>query len=94
MWPTRPSLGDGLCHRPAKKEQPVVIVSVSSESQPRDNAVHFVYSLESSTEKRVLVGLKYAVFGCGNSDWAGIYQRMPTLIDNALFDKGAERIAP
>jgi len=72
----------------------VVIVSASYEGQPPDNAVHFVYSLEFSIGKRDLVRPKCAVFGCGNIDWAGTYQRIPTLINNALFDRGAERVAP
>lgn len=39
-----------------------------------------------------LKGVRYAVFGCGNSDWAQTYQRIPALIDTTLEQRGAERL--
>lgn len=37
-------------------------------------------------------GIRYAVFGCGHTDWASTYQSIPTLIDERLSSCGAERI--
>lgn len=34
----------------------------------------------------------FAVFGCGNRDWALTYQRIPTLCDGTLSERGAKRI--
>lgn len=49
-------------------EGAVLIVTASYEGQPTDNAKHFVNWLEYQTENSLL-GVKYAVFGCGNSEW-------------------------
>lgn len=75
---------------PLPKEEPIVIVTASFEGEPADNAVDFVRYLE--TNKGSLEGVRYAVFGCGNKDWAQTYQKVPRFIDNDLFAKGAERI--
>lgn len=36
----------------------------------------------------------FAVFGCGNHDWASTYQKIPTLCDNTLAERGAHRVVP
>ena len=37
-------------------------------------------------------GVRYAVFGCGNKDWAATYQAVPRLIDERLTAHGARRV--
>lgn len=37
-------------------------------------------------------GIKYAVFGVGNSDWVHTFHRVPRLIDDTLSMLGCERI--
>jgi cytochrome P450/NADPH-cytochrome P450 reductase len=37
--------------------------------------------------------VRYAVFGCGNSDWAATYQSVPRLIDEQLAAHGAKNLA-
>ena len=32
------------------------------------------------------------MFGCGNRDWSQTYQRIPTLCDKLLEDRGATRL--
>ena len=32
------------------------------------------------------------MFGCGNRDWALTYQKIPTLVDGAMADRGARRV--
>lgn len=39
-----------------------------------------------------LEGVKYAVFGCGNRDWATTYQRVPKLIDNIMKERGGAQL--
>ena len=33
----------------------------------------------------------YAVYVCGNRDWVATFQKVPTLIDDALAERGAKR---
>lgn len=78
------------------KEKPIVIITASYEGLPTDDAARFVAWLESlkhDTEEKKLEGVKYAVFGCGHSDWASTFQKIPTLVDDILPTLGAERIA-
>ena len=74
------------------KDQPTVIITASYEGLPPDNAGHFVAWLESLQNQQALQGIQYAVFGCGHSDWATTYQRIPTLVDELLDDCGGERL--
>ncbi|MFT3801017.1 MAG: flavodoxin domain-containing protein [Burkholderiaceae bacterium] len=39
-----------------------------------------------------LAGLRYSVFGCGNSDWASTFQAIPQRIDAGLERLGARRV--
>ena len=72
------------------KNKPTVIVTASFEGQPADNAARFVEDLVNLTGNE-LDGVSYAVFGCGNKDWAITYQRIPRLVDETLEKRGAKR---
>ncbi|EKM50238.1 uncharacterized protein PHACADRAFT_153718 [Phanerochaete carnosa HHB-10118-sp] len=72
---------------------PVVIVTASFEGQPADNAAHFVSWL-TALEGAALARVAFAVFGCGNKDWAGTYQRVPALCDDTLAARGGTRVVP
>ena len=74
------------------KDAPVVIITASYEGQPPDNAAHFVHWLENLKENEV-DGVQYAVFGCGHHDWQATFQRIPSLVDKILEERGAKRIA-
>lgn len=37
-------------------------------------------------------GVKYSVFGCGNSDWVRTFQRVPQAIDTLLEERGGKRL--
>ena len=39
-----------------------------------------------------LANVSFGVFGCGNSDWAHTFQRIPSLVDRMLEDRGARRL--
>lgn len=72
-------------------DHPVAIITASYEGLPPDNAAQFVEWLKHA-EKDKFKGVKYAVFGCGHKDWASTYQRVPTLIDEAMKTGGASRL--
>ena len=42
--------------------------------------------------KDAFAKVRYAVFGCGNSDWAATYQSVPRLIDEQLATHGARAV--
>lgn len=71
-------------------EDPVVIVTSSYNGAPPDNAKRFVDWLTTSTPD--LTGMEYLVLGCGSLDWAATYQRVPTVVDEAMAAAGATRI--
>lgn len=75
------------------KEGVVVIVSASYNGQPPTNAKSFMEWLEVVPESDIQ-GVRYAVFGCGDHNWASTYQRIPRLIDDKLAMKGAQRLLP
>lgn len=64
---------------------------VACVGEPADNAAHFVEWLTSLREKE-LENTRFAVFGCGHHDWARTYQRIPKLIDQALEERGGQRL--
>ena len=71
----------------------IVIVTASYEGKPPDNARQFVAAL-SGLRPGGLAGAHFAVFGCGNRQWARTYQAVPTQVDEALAAAGGTRIAP
>ncbi|MFK7912968.1 MAG: cytochrome P450, partial [Pseudomonadales bacterium] len=70
----------------------VLIATASYNGTPPDNAGAFCEWLTSTPGD--LSGVRYAVFGLGNRDWATTYQRIPRLLDSALEEAGAERLLP
>jgi cytochrome P450/NADPH-cytochrome P450 reductase len=69
----------------------VVILTASYEGQPPDNARQFTAWLDALSAD-ALKGVRYAVFGCGNRQWARTYQAVPKRFDAALEAAGATRI--
>jgi cytochrome P450 / NADPH-cytochrome P450 reductase len=74
------------------KEGGVLIFCASYNGAPPDNATQFVKWLRDGLAKDALKGVNYAVFGCGNSDWAATYQSIPRLIDEQMAAHGANSI--
>ncbi|RZD89966.1 reductase [Streptomyces albidoflavus] len=85
--PTVASL-DQYTEKLAGSQGPVVIVAASYNGRPTDDAAEFVASLENLAPGS-LAGLRYAVLGVGDRNWAATYQRIPTLIDERLAAAGA-----
>jgi len=77
------------------REGAVMIATASYNGTPPDNAVQFCDWLRGGAlESGALEGVSYAVFGCGNQDWASTFQAIPRLIDDKLAEYGARRITP
>jgi cytochrome P450/NADPH-cytochrome P450 reductase len=75
------------------KEGLVVIATASYNGLPPDNAVEFCEWLRrEELNAESLAGVKFAVFGCGNRDWAATFQAIPRLIDERLAACGATRV--
>ncbi|HEX3114579.1 MAG TPA: cytochrome P450 [Bradyrhizobium sp.] len=70
----------------------VLIFCASYNGAAPDNATQFVKWLGSGLPKDALAKVRYAVFGCGNSDWAATYQSIPRLIDEQLAAHGGRSV--
>lgn len=72
-----------------------VIVTASYNGTPPDNAAAFCAWLEDpALAGEAFAGVSYAVFGCGNRDWAATYQKIPRFVDDQLAAHGAARLLP
>ncbi|MGN7979636.1 bifunctional cytochrome P450/NADPH--P450 reductase [Burkholderia sp. 22313] len=69
----------------------IVVVTASYEGQPPDNARSFLPHIEA-TRTGTLDGVKFAVLGCGNKQWARTYQAIPKRVDAAFENAGATRV--
>src|SRR5271168_429741 len=70
----------------------VLIFCASYNGAPPDNAAQFVKWLGGELAPDAFAGVRYALFGCGNTDWAATYQAIPRLIDDRLSGHGAKRV--
>jgi cytochrome P450/NADPH-cytochrome P450 reductase len=73
------------------REGAVVVVTATYEGQPPDNARQFVAMLDVA-KPGSLTGTRFAVFGCGNRQWARTYQAIPIKVDATLELAGAARV--
>ena len=73
------------------EEAVALFVTASYEGRPPDNARAFMDWLEGRPPGS-LAGLRYAVFGCGNRQWARTFQAIPKRTDALLEAAGAERL--
>nr|WP_277351820.1 cytochrome P450 [Antrihabitans stalactiti] len=72
------------------REGVVAIATATYNGTPPDNAVEFTRWL-TDTEPD-LTGIRYTVFGCGNSEWADTFQHLPIFIDGRMEKLGAQRL--
>jgi cytochrome P450/NADPH-cytochrome P450 reductase len=70
----------------------VLIFCASYNGAPPDNATQFFKWLGGDLSKDAFAGLRFAVFGCGNSDWAATYQSIPRFIDERLAAHGGHSV--
>ncbi|KAJ7187242.1 fatty acid hydroxylase [Mycena filopes] len=88
----RPSVGtlDSALGK-VPKDGPVIIITASFEGEPADNAARFIDWLRN-IDGNELEGCRFAVFGCGNSDWTTTFQKIPTLCDELFEKRGGTRL--
>jgi cytochrome P450 / NADPH-cytochrome P450 reductase len=70
----------------------VLIFCASYNGAPPDNATQFTRWLGGDLPKDAFAKVRYAVFGCGNSDWAATYQSIPRMIDEQLAAHGGRSV--
>lgn len=70
-----------------------IIVTASYNGTPPDNAAQFCEWLQDpGPAADACSGLRYTLFGCGNTDWAATYQAVPQLIDAGMERRGGTRV--
>ncbi len=69
-------------------EGATIILCATYNGHPPDSAARFVEQLDGGR----FTGARYAVFGCGNSEWSATFQAIPRLIDQRLQAAGAQRL--
>jgi cytochrome P450/NADPH-cytochrome P450 reductase len=70
-----------------------MIVCSSYNGTPPDNAAAFCRWIAGAPPETAR-GVSYAVFGCGNTEWASTYQSVPTMLDQQLEAHGGQRLHP
>ena len=78
---------------PPPRQGGLVIVCASYNGAPPDNASLYLNWLRNAAPPDAFAGVRYVVFGCGNSEWSATYQSVPRYIDERLAALGGERIA-
>lgn len=72
-------------------ETPIIMVAASYNGLPASNSAEMVAWLEEMTaQSGPLAELRYAIFGCGHSDWKDTYQRIPVLLHQLMANAGAK----
>ncbi|QIB47665.1 cytochrome P450 [Streptomyces aureoverticillatus] len=72
-------------------DRPVVIVAASYNGQPTDDSAAFASWL-ADAGPGTAEGVRYAVLGVGDRNWAATYQRVPTQLDERLAELGGNRL--
>lgn len=76
-------------------ESPIIMIAASYNGLPAENTTKMMDWLNKmASDPRSLQNIRYAVFGCGHSDWKESYQRIPQLVDQTMLKSGATRLAP
>ncbi|KAJ6537331.1 fatty acid hydroxylase [Mycena sp. CBHHK59/15] len=91
----RPSIGtlDSALGK-VPKDGPVIVITASFEGEPADNAARFVDWLRNIEGGKEFENVRFAVFGCGNSDWTTTFQKIPILCDELFERHGGSRLVP
>ena len=77
---------------PPPKTSGLVVMCASYNGAPPDNASKYVEWLRAAPAD-AFAGVRYVVFGCGNSEWTATYQSVPRFIDERIAALGGVRIA-
>ncbi len=73
----------------------LVVVTSTYNGRAPDNAQKLEAAiLQKHLAQKRCPGLRYAVLGCGNTQWRETYQAFPKLVDSALAEAGATAFIP
>ena len=72
---------------------PLIVVTASYEGHPPANAGQFLAAIEALPED-ALASRRFAVFGCGDRQWARTYQAIPKRVEAALTKAGGQAVLP
>lgn len=76
-------------------ETPVIMIAASYNGTPASNSAEMVAWLEKmAAQSGPLKDLRYAIFGCGHSDWKDTYQKVPVLLHQLMENSGAKPLVP
>lgn len=76
-------------------ETPVIMIAASYNGSPSSNSAEMVAWLEKmAAQPGPLEDLRYAIFGCGHSDWKDTYQKVPALLHHLMQKSGAKPLVP
>lgn len=76
-------------------ETPVIMIPASYNGLPASNSAEMIAWLEKmAAQSGSLADLKYAIFGCGHSDWKDTYQKVPVLLHQLMKNSGAKPLVP
>lgn len=73
--------------QPWLTDGPVVIVASTYNGMPPDNAARFAKWLEAAPPD-ACAGVRFAVLGCGNTQWRQTFQKFPRAIAEGLAARG------
>lgn len=71
------------------KDAPVLIVTSTYNGSPPDNAERFAAWLMGALPPDALVGVRFAVLGCGNKQWRTTFQKFPRTVHERMQALGA-----
>jgi len=72
----------------------VLVVTSTYNGQPPDNSKAFDAWMSSSAASEHMQGVRFAVFGCGNRQWAATYMAFAQKIQDTFESLGGECLAP
>lgn len=72
---------------------PSIIITASYDGQPATDASEFVSWIRSLTANE-LIGVSFAIFGCGHRDWAATLHKIPRYLNRIMVKRGATRLVP
>jgi cytochrome P450/NADPH-cytochrome P450 reductase len=93
---------DDVCHKASPIELPkgdtglVLMVTSTYNGQPPDNAKRFDEWLKTSADAvaETFDGVRFAVFGCGNRQWAATFMAFAQKVHDAAVSNGGQCLVP
>lgn len=77
-----------------KRGRAVFLISTFHDGGPTDDGKGFIKALQGIKDHRYLKGLRYGVFGFGNSTFSTTYNTQGKLYDQLLSQLGGKRLVP